>query len=291
VKNTLRTPNFLTLIASLGLVLAPIGCAKDNGDESADETTGDGDGDGDPTTGDGDGDGDPTTGDGDGDPTTGDGDGDPTTGDGDGDPDPVCEPGAGAVNGTSCTSDAECSSCSCYVVPFVGGQCGECSGDEDCADTTGGGCTPPNPFESSGSVCNMGELGGGCETTEVCEDGLTCGTVLSILGTIEINTCSNCETDADCAEGLICSPDVDVQEFSGILDCIEPGSMLQDEFCDLEGNGDEACADFCSSVDIMGIAQIGACGECRDDDDCDGGTCMFGGFDLDTGTLTGSTCG
>jgi hypothetical protein len=287
VKNNLRTPYFLTLIASLGLVLAPVGCGKDGGDDSADdETTGDGDGD--PTTGDGD--GDPTTGDGDGDPTTGDGDGDPTTGDGDGDGDPVCELGAGAPDGASCTSDGECASCECYVVPFVGGQCGECNSDADCADTTGGGCTPPNPFESNGSTCNEGELGGGCQTSAVCQDDLTCGTVLSLLGVIEIKTCGNCETTADCSGDLICAPVVDVAAFSGIMDCIEPGTIEQDQFCDLTGNGDQACEDFCSSVDIMGLTQIGACGECKTDADCNGGSCVAGGFDLGGGTLSGSTC-
>ena len=95
MKNTIRTPHFLTLIASLGLLLAPVaGCEKDPGTDAEDETTGDGDGDGDMT---GDGDGDPTgDGDGDGDPTgDGDGDGDPT-GDGDGEP-VMCEPGNGGA--------------------------------------------------------------------------------------------------------------------------------------------------------------------------------------------------
>ncbi|MFO7561383.1 MAG: hypothetical protein R6X02_01965 [Enhygromyxa sp.] len=290
MKNTLRTPYFLTLLASLGLVLAPVGCGGKGDDESSDdETTGDGDGDqtgdgdGDDMTGDGDGD---ETGDGDGD-ATGDGDGDET---GDGDGDCVGE----GENGTNCTSNCECASGNCYVVPLVGGQCGECDnveGDMDCAEITGGGCTPPNPFGSDGSTCNMGELGGGCQTSEVCEDGLVCSTVLDLLsGVIQINTCSNCETDADCGGDDICAPVVNVEEFSGINDCVAPGSMLQDSYCNLGDNGDAACEGVCSIVDIMGIAQIGACGECMTDDDCDGGTCVAGDFDLGGGTLSGSTC-
>ena len=110
MKNTLRSPYFLTLLASLGLTLAPIGCGgKDPGTDSADddtETAGDGDGD----TGDGDGDGD--TGDGDGD--TGDGDGDTGDGDGDGETGNLsCEEieteyNALAEGSTSCDEHTDC---------------------------------------------------------------------------------------------------------------------------------------------------------------------------------------
>lgn len=194
-------------------------------------------------------------------------------------------------NGSSCTSDGECMSGNCYVVPFLGGQCGECNEDADCADTTGGGCTPPNPFMSNGSTCNMGEVGGGCESTDVCQDGLSCGNVLDLLGLIQINTCGECATDADCDMGLICAPVVSVMDFSGVNTCIEPNSLAQDSFCNLEGNGNDACmSGICSTIDIMGIAQIGACGECNTDADCGAGVCVAGMFDLDTGTLMGSTC-
>jgi hypothetical protein len=41
----------------------------------------------------------------------------------------------------------------------------------------------------------------------------------------------------------------------------------------------------------MGLAQVGACGECNTDADCMGGAmCEPGEFILDTGTLVGSTC-
>ncbi|MCA9699564.1 MAG: hypothetical protein KC431_18705, partial [Myxococcales bacterium] len=154
-----------------------------------------------------------------------------------------------------------------------------------------GGCTPPNPFESNGSTCNMGELGGGCETNDVCMDGLSCGNVLSLLGLIEINTCGNCEDDTSCMNGQICAPIVSVMEFSGVNDCIDPGTLEQDAFCNLEGNGNEACmSGICSTIDIMGLAQVGACGECNTDAECNGGTCMAGAFDINGGTLTGSVC-
>jgi hypothetical protein len=280
VKNTLRSPYFLALFAALSLGLAPLGCGEPATDDD-DETSGDGDGDA-PGDGDGEpGDGDGEPGDGDGEP--GDGDGDPP-GDGDGD-----EPCMGeGENGSACTSGCECLTGSCYNIPFIGGQCGECSVDADCAD---GGCTPQNPFDSNGPTCNMGEPGGGCETTEVCEDGLTCGNVLSLLGVVNINTCGYCETTADCDGDQICAPLVIIEEFSGINTCIDAGTVEQDSFCLLEGNGDEACASgICSIVDIMGLAQVGSCGECSSDADCGGGTCEAGAFDLNAGALLGSKC-
>jgi hypothetical protein len=82
-------------------------------------------------------------------------------------------------------------------------------------------------------------------------------------------------------------------EFSGINDCIDLNSLGQDAFCNLEGNGNDACeSGICSTIDIMGLAQVGACGQCNTDADCMGGTptCTAGEFILDTGTLVGSTC-
>jgi hypothetical protein len=202
------------------------------------------------------------------------------------------ETGGDLPNGSSCTSDGECMSGNCYVVPFLGGQCGECNEDADCADTAGGGCTPPNPFETSGSVCNMGEVGGGCESSDVCQDGLSCGNVLDLLGLIQINTCGECADDSNCDGGTICAPVVSVMDFSGVNSCIEPNSLAQDSFCNLEGNGNDACmSGICSTIDIMGLAEIGACGECNTDADCMGGAaCVAGAFDLDTAALSGSTC-
>ena len=287
MKTKLLSQFTFASLACLGLALSPIACGNDTTDagmEGAEEsgTAADGDGDAETsdtadTTGDGDGD----TGDGDGD-TTGDGDGD-TTGDGDGDTgvDPL-------PNGSPCTSDAECESENCYVIPVLGGQCGECNEDADCPD---GGCSIHNPGENVGSTCNMGELGGGCETSEVCMEGLVCGTVLD-LTLFALDTCGECATDDDCTDSQICAPVVDVMGFQGNTACIDPGTVAQDDYCDLQGNGNEACeSGFCSEVDIEGFVQVGSCGECLVDADCGANmTCQPGEFDLDAFSLIGSTC-
>lgn len=212
-----------------------------------------------------------------------------TTGPSDTGPDPFFDLPVpdGLPNGSTCTSDDECSSGQCYLVPFLGGSCGECNQDADCV---GGGCTPFNPFGGNWSVCNMGEAGGGCESDDVCAGDLSCATVLDLLGLITINTCGSCLDDSECGN-QICAPVVEFSQFGGQMDCIEPNSLPQNAYCDLEGNGDEVCASGkCGVIDIMGLAQIGACGECHTDLDCGMGSCMAGELILDSGTLIGSTC-
>jgi hypothetical protein len=262
--------------------MATDGVGEESGNDG--ESTGDGDGDGE-STGDGDGDGE----------STGDGDGD---GDGDGEPDCM---GTGEI-GAICTANDECASCKCYVVPFLGGQCGECISDADCVAVTDGGCSPPNPFTNDGPTCNWGEAGGGCESDDVCMDGLTCESVFSLLGVVEINTCGECASDADCVApeivddmvvdgNDICVPIVDMMTFNGQNTCVDPYSLPKDSYCNLDGNGHEACqTGICSAVDIMGLALIGACGECNSDADCWVGTCEMGTFDSGVGELTGSIC-
>jgi hypothetical protein len=210
----------------------------------------------------------------------GDGDGD-DSGDGDGD-------NGGLPNGFTCTVDDECASLQCQVIPFLGGQCGECNEDSDCMN---GGCTDHNPFVAEGSHCNFGELGGGCEDDGACSLGLECSTVMSLFGILEVTTCGECLSDDSCPDGLICAPLFSFQAYGGARTCVLPNSLPHDAYCDIENNGDLACASgICSPADIMGLAQVGTCGECHTDDDCGDGTCVPATFTLDTGALTGSWC-
>lgn len=194
---------------------------------------------------------------------------------------------SGVPDGSTCTSDDECSSGRCYVIPFLGGVCGQCNEDADCVD---GGCTPPNPFDSIGSFCNQGEAGGGCESDEVCADGLSCSNVFNLLDLIVMKSCGSCQSDVECGD-QVCAPLVDIAQFRGQKACIDPNSLPQDSYCDLMNNGGEACASsICSVVDIMGLAEIGACGECNVDADCNGGVCVLGEFQLADAVLLGSSC-
>jgi hypothetical protein len=174
------------------------------------------------------------------------------------------------------------------LLAFIGGRCGECNEDLDCPD---GGCTSFNPFGVDPPTCNLGEQGGGCEMDAACQPGLQCVQIFELLGFLFFNACSPCSSDLDCPGLDICAPIFELGMWQGSAQCIPPGSLPQDSYCDLDGNGDQACASgLCSVVDIMGLSQVGACGHCNDDSNCGVGPCIQGELILDAGQLTGSTC-
>jgi len=197
-------------------------------------------------------------------------------------------------------SGCGCASGKCYLVPILGGWCGECLADADCSP---GGCTVPNPIDNIGSTCNMGEPGAGCETSEVCTDlaNANCGTLLEVMGIIKVATCGECATNADCtADPKLnnCAPTYDVMKFSGKYVCVEDGSTPNNEGCNLqdEGNGpvgNKACmSNFCGEANVMGLLKVGICGECNSNADCpvDKPTCSDSQVDLNQATLVGSVC-
>jgi hypothetical protein len=192
-------------------------------------------------------------------------------------------------NGDTCSESDECESGSCYLAGILGGICGECLDDDDCV----WGCGAPNPLgmPPTGSTCDDGGVGAGCETDAACQMTLTCAEIISVPGIIDINGCSECEIDADCDE--LCSPNYEASftEFEGHWECITAGSLPLGAGCNLAGSGDAACdSTFCASADIMGLLQIGVCSECEIDMDCGaGGTCEAPQVDLD-GTFTPGAC-
>jgi hypothetical protein len=157
----------LSAVMTLGLLLAfAPACEGDDGDEQADETSGDGDaGDGDGDAGDGDGD----AGDGDGD--TGDGDGDGDTGELMGcaalmtEADCFNQVGCGPVRGNELIEDGNGGWCTDAVEQFIG-----CASTADlcpmltktlCGDDTiwrTTGCVPGNLMPCE----NPGEITGAC---------------------------------------------------------------------------------------------------------------------------------
>jgi hypothetical protein len=194
-------------------------------------------------------------------------------------------------NGSSCGDDADCESMHCFVSP-IGNICGECEVDADCADTTMGGCSIPNPLSDppTGSTCNMGEHGAGCMTSDICMDPYICVEILNVPGLLMASTCSECESDKDCTDTL-CSPSYDVANLAGSKDCVEPGSVPNGEGCDFAGTGDDAClSGFCAIADVMMLLQLGVCSECEEDMDCGMDmTCEVPTVDLMEGLVAG-TC-
>ena len=182
---------------------------------------------------------------------------------------------------------------SCYEISDLADVCGECKVDADCA---GGGCTIPNPIpgHETGAFCNAGQPGGGCETTAVCQTGLSCALVQGWSGLgLVIRTCSECSSDGDCGAGQVCGVDVNILEFTGQRVCQPVQSVPTDGFCTNDGTvGNDGCASgFCGIVEASGLVSLEVCGECLKDVDCPAGQVCNEGF-LDLGTLipTGRTC-
>jgi hypothetical protein len=289
-----RKLRILGTTASLALLLGA--CAKDNGDDDDGAATdpsgtsqGDGDGGSASNSMEGpmdDGTGPDPTG-GDGGPDTG-GTGFTASASGDTAATPL-------PDGSTCSEADMCESGNCYPAPIVGGLCGECDEDADCTE---GGCSPPNPITMAPPHCNQGELGGGCETTDVCEKGLVCSVVLAVPELqIELSACSECDTDADCGKDL-CSPSYDLMAFSGQNTCNAVGSLANGANCFLDAkNGDSVCeSGFCAPADILGYAQLGVCSECdlvgEESLGCaKGEVCNMGSVDINAGAFLPAECG
>lgn len=194
-------------------------------------------------------------------------------------------------NGSQCGSDAECESMKCYSIPMVGGVCSECKVDADCLES-GEGIACSLDLLTMQAACSNGQLGDTCMAMSSCEDGLFCAEVVEGTFGLVPSACSNCKSSGDCDGGQLCAPIFDTMKFEGYKDCVEPGSVQNDALCSIKDMGDASCASgHCGEVDIMGFIQVGVCGACNSDEDCEmDQKCMPGVFDQGSG-FKGSTCG
>jgi hypothetical protein len=196
-------------------------------------------------------------------------------------------------NGEQCMSNEECESGMCFLAGILGGICSSCLTDEDCE----WGCGLPNPLATppTGAECTDGQLGEGCMSEAACMDPEHfCALIIDVPGVLSASTCSECETTADCEAGLVCNISVSIADISGQKTCVEPGSVPDGEFCDIDGDGEEACEFHCASADIMGLVEFGVCGPCTNVTMANEGcmameTCEDPMVDLD-GTVVPSMC-
>lgn len=198
---------------------------------------------------------------------------------------------AGLADGEACTRSSQCASGSCYQLGILGGLCGECAGDVDCPS---GGCNPSNPVPTPPvpSTCGDGTAGTGCQSSAACMRGLWCSVVIDgDIGMFNISTCGECQDDTDCARGQLCNLTANYLEFSGQHACVAPGSVANGGSCSLGASGDQACTNMCVAVSVMGLLELGVCGDCGSDDDClKGGACQPGQVDPAEGIVSGATC-
>jgi hypothetical protein len=186
-------------------------------------------------------------------------------------------------NGAECSANSDCQSEFCYLSP-LGGVCSECLSDSDCDAT----CSLD--FNVGYAICTDGSLGKMCDSDEGCQDELVCATLID-AGIFQADFCSECNDSGQCDNDDICSPHYDEGSFSGYLYCAEPGSVDDGGGCPIEGNqgNGEVCTNgHCGIANIMGFVNLGICGSCSTNDDCeDGESCVPASAD---GGLQGAYC-
>jgi len=195
-----------------------------------------------------------------------------------------------AANGEACGSDDECISMNC--VSLVGGMltfCADCNEDADCvAPNTACSLSPA----TQSAMCTTGPEGSTCMSDDACMRGLQCEAVINVpIPGILPDTCGECADSGDCDMGTLCSPVFDLMMFSGQKECVEPGSVQNDQLCPEGPDGDMVCmSGHCTDAQIMGIITVFVCGECASDNDCGmGETCTPAEASMNG--FSGSICG
>ncbi len=188
---------------------------------------------------------------------------------------PVCED---APLGAACADpECDCESDNCFVVGPLGGVCSECDESADCKPEPGFGCNFGNPLTGTPAMCSTtGDVGESCETVDDCADGLYCPTLIEVPGILSAATCSECEGDMGCMDGDICTPSYDIANIGGNYYCAPPGSVPDNEGCNLTGDGTECASGQCAPASLMGIPVVAVCSPCNEDNDCGPGeTCTL----------------
>lgn len=191
---------------------------------------------------------------------------------------PVCED---LPLGEACADPVcDCESDNCFVVGPLGGVCSECDESEDCSEANGGpgfGCNFGNPLTMTPAVCSTsGDVGESCESGDDCAAGLFCPTLIEVPGILSAATCSECEGDMGCMGMEICTPSYDIANIGGNYFCAAPGSVPNDEGCNLTGDGSECESGQCAPASLMGIPVVAVCSPCNEDGDCAmGETCTL----------------
>lgn len=183
------------------------------------------------------------------------------------------------ASGEICTDDGQCSSSECFVFPGVGGICGYCDEDADCA----WGCNHPGMLTDPPvpSVCGDGDVGTGCESNGACMSGLLCSEVATAGFGYTLKTCGECSVDSDCSPTQVCGVAFDFSRQEAYRACEKPADRGFGSIC--ESNG-QCASNKCDTYGFVDGTQIGVCGKCTSDPDCTSpATCRSTTFDFTVG--------
>lgn len=189
---------------------------------------------------------------------------------------PVC---ANLPLGSPCSDPAcDCESDQCFVLEPLPGVCSECDEDADCEP---GFCDFGNPLTMTPAVCTTGAPpcktdDCPCETADDCPMGEYCPGIIEVPGILSTSFCSECDGDLGCVGDELCVPTYDIANISGYYYCTVPGSVPDEQGCNVDGDGTECASGQCAPAALMGIPVMGLCSPCNDDADCGGGmTCQL----------------
>lgn len=198
----------------------------------------------------------------------------------------------GLANGAECMADPECQTGHCYKIPLPlddlpPGICSECSKDQHCVDK-GLGISCTVDAATLGAACTDGGLGSFCESQAACQPQYWCDEILADADGLLPHSCGECRDDVDCKDGKRCTPRIDLAMYTGNKYCAAPGSVPNDGLCP-EFTGSGVCANgHCGVVNVVGMLDVGICGQCTSDADCAAPkVCMPGKF---ADGFFGATC-
>jgi hypothetical protein len=180
---------------------------------------------------------------------------------------------AGLPNGSPCGDGSVCASGKCYRFGDVAGFCGQCDDDADCP--TGYGCNPPQPGpDNAGSVCRAGALGDGCQTTAICNTGMTCASVAQSNSGFAVKGCSTCgDPTPACGSGKTCVPVVNWDQGKAYRTCVNVGSVALGGLCDVAS---DCTTGVCAPFAFPDGSTVRVCSECLNNAACGAGEVCSG---------------
>lgn len=172
-------------------------------------------------------------------------------------------PAARRANGEHCTDDEQCVSSYCYRFGDLGGFCGSCGDDSDCAL----GCNHPKILSEPivPSACGNGSLGAGCQDDNACNTEFSCAQVKVSASGVALLACSECSEDSDCSQNQSCAVAFSAQQQQAYRVCRDSNGWGLGQICDTDA---QCGLGHCETYRFPDGTEVGVCGECKTDAEC-----------------------